>query len=288
MQTDLSQTQLDVLNQQNQTVQKVVQALGDSSGLSQTDLNVLNQQNQTIQKIVQGVIQTGDVSAFDQQLLLQQTETVQKVVNTLINSGNLTAQDQAFLLQQNQTVQKIVNGLVDVSNLSPDQLALVNAIGTDTATLQLSAEVAFGPNSTIVPLLETIADNTYVSAIVDRGDNPDVPTPRTPPGTHASYAKGGAFTNGIVTKPTMFHNSQMGEAGSEAIMPLTRTSDGSLGVIATGSDNSELIAEIRMLNAKVDQLEAAAKATAVSNSKIQKVLERVTPDGSSLRVSTED
>jgi phage-related minor tail protein len=288
IQTDLSQTQLDVLNQQNQTVQKVVQALGDSSGLSQTDLNVLNQQNQTIQKIVQGVIQTGDVSAFDQQLLLQQTETVQKVVNTLINSGNLTAQDQAFLLQQNQTVQKIVNGLVDVSNLSPDQLALVNAIGTDTATLQLSAEVAFGPNSTIVPLLETIADNTYVSAIVDRGDNPDVPTPRTPPGTHASYAKGGAFTNGIVTKPTMFHNSQMGEAGSEAIMPLTRTSDGSLGVIATGSDNSELIAEIRMLNAKVDQLEAAAKATAISNSKIQKVLERVTPDGSSLRVSTED
>lgn len=50
------------------------------------------------------------------------------------------------------------------------------------------------------------------------------------------FAKGGAFTNSVVSRPTAFATSTglgvMGEAGEEAIMPLTRTSDGSLGVKA--------------------------------------------------------
>lgn len=54
------------------------------------------------------------------------------------------------------------------------------------------------------------------------------------------FAKGGAFTNSIVSKPTLFQFAnggkfgEMGEAGPEAIMPLSRGSDGSLGVRAVG------------------------------------------------------
>lgn len=53
------------------------------------------------------------------------------------------------------------------------------------------------------------------------------------------FANGGAFTNGIVNTPTAFGMSGgqtgvMGEAGPEAIMPLTRTSNGKLGVMAMG------------------------------------------------------
>lgn len=53
------------------------------------------------------------------------------------------------------------------------------------------------------------------------------------------FADGGAFTNSIVSKPTAFGMSNgktgvMGEAGEEAIMPLTRTSSGKLGVMAMG------------------------------------------------------
>lgn len=50
------------------------------------------------------------------------------------------------------------------------------------------------------------------------------------------FAKGGAFTNSIVDKPTLFQFAkgakmgEMGEAGPEAIMPLKRGRDGSLGV----------------------------------------------------------
>ena len=53
------------------------------------------------------------------------------------------------------------------------------------------------------------------------------------------FADGGAFTNSVVNKPTAFGMANgktgiMGEAGEEAIMPLTRTSSGKLGVMAMG------------------------------------------------------
>ena len=46
------------------------------------------------------------------------------------------------------------------------------------------------------------------------------------------FAKGGAFTNNVVSSPTVFPLGQMGEAGPEAIMPLSRDSSGRLGVVA--------------------------------------------------------
>ncbi len=60
--------------------------------------------------------------------------------------------------------------------------------------------------------------------------------------SYRAFAKGGAFTNSIVTEPTNFRFAKgggfglglMGEAGPEAIMPLKRAADGSLGVSAEG------------------------------------------------------
>jgi len=53
------------------------------------------------------------------------------------------------------------------------------------------------------------------------------------------FAKGGAFTNSVLSKPTAFGMANgglgiAGEAGPEAIMPLARSSDGSLGVQMVG------------------------------------------------------
>ncbi|WP_456021495.1 phage tail tape measure protein [Pseudomonas protegens] len=60
------------------------------------------------------------------------------------------------------------------------------------------------------------------------------------------FANGGAFTNSIVSTPTAFgmaggQSGVMGEAGPEAIMPLTRTSSGKLGVIAAGGGSGTSI-----------------------------------------------
>lgn len=57
-------------------------------------------------------------------------------------------------------------------------------------------------------------------------------------GVHA-FAKGGTFTNQVVSQPTMFRFAKgtglMGEAGPEAIMPLGRDASGRLGVYARGN-----------------------------------------------------
>ena len=59
----------------------------------------------------------------------------------------------------------------------------------------------------------------------------------------SAFAHGGTFTNQIVSTPTLFKFARggkmgtglMGEAGPEAIMPLRRGSDGTLGVEASGA-----------------------------------------------------
>ena len=73
------------------------------------------------------------------------------------------------------------------------------------------------------------------------------------PGTGNLFANGGVFAGGnmldayanqIVSKPTLFTFAKgasfgvMGEAGDEAVMPLTRGSDGRLGVTAYANENS--------------------------------------------------
>ena len=69
-----------------------------------------------------------------------------------------------------------------------------------------------------------------------------------------AFAKGGAFTNTIVDSPTMFKFAKgtglMGEAGPEAIMPLRRGADGSLGVAAAGGGSNVSVQVINNSNAQ--------------------------------------
>lgn len=52
-------------------------------------------------------------------------------------------------------------------------------------------------------------------------------------GFSSKSAKGNVFTNGIVNRAVAFPMGLMGEAGPEAIMPLQRGADGSLGIRAS-------------------------------------------------------
>jgi len=66
-------------------------------------------------------------------------------------------------------------------------------------------------------------------------------------GTAERFAKGGAFTNTVVSQPTLFRFAkgaqlgEMGEAGPEAIMPLTRGPNGKLGVQSHGGGGKPAI-----------------------------------------------
>jgi hypothetical protein len=63
-----------------------------------------------------------------------------------------------------------------------------------------------------------------------------------------AYAKGGSFTNQIVSGPTYFRHGGglglMGEAGPEAVIPLKRMSNGDLGVSANSGGGSSVTVNI--------------------------------------------
>lgn len=96
------------------------------------------------------------------------------------------------------------------------------------------------------------------------------------------FANGGAFTNGIVQKPTNFNMGQMGEAGPEAIMPLTNVG-GRLGVQSTSSP--ELVNAIDRMNSNIEMLRSEIRADVTHNSKTSRLLDRVIQDGRSINVT---
>jgi lambda family phage tail tape measure protein len=81
------------------------------------------------------------------------------------------------------------------------------------------------------------------NALGGAGANFQMPGQAFMPTGSYGFAKGGVFTNSVVSSPTLFKfanggalsNGVMGEAGPEAIMPLTRGPGGRLGVDASGS-----------------------------------------------------
>jgi hypothetical protein len=102
------------------------------------------------------------------------------------------------------------------------------------------------------------------------------------------FATGGVFANGVVTRPTAFDMGQMGEAGPEAIMPLTRTASGALGVRASGGSSGgdeSLINELRRLREEMADLRQTSARIANSNDKMERTLTNVTEGGRAMQTS---
>lgn len=98
------------------------------------------------------------------------------------------------------------------------------------------------------------------------------------------FANGGAFTNGIVSEPTAFNMAVMGEAGSEAIMPLTNVG-GSLGVRAT--NDPSLVEAIDRMNSNLEMLRSEIRADVSHNAKTSRLLDRVIQDGRTISVTAD-
>jgi len=134
-----------------------------------------------------------------------------KTIADAFTTGKLKASD--FVDAVKSMVSKIIQAIIELSIINP---ILNNLFGAQNATLGFGAGTS-GIGSMIGSLL--------------------------------GYAKGGAFKSGVqfmakggvLNKATAFSTSQglavAGEAGAEAVMPLTRDSKGNLGVTSTGSNS---------------------------------------------------
>lgn len=99
-----------------------------------------------------------------------------------------------------------------------------------------------------------------------------------------AFATGGAFTNGVVTRPTAFSMGQMGEAGPEAIMPLSNVG-GSLGVRAQMPGMQGVLQTLQAIQALMQRTQVASENDALTNQEHFNLVRRLTRDGRAMPVA---
>lgn len=120
-------------------------------------------------------------------------------------------------------VMSVVNRIID-RLLTMDGGVLDKLVGLGGSLFGLASPLVRDVNSTIAANPELFANGAAF-------------------GTE-KFAQGGAFTNGIYSKPTLFKFAngtalgEMGEAGPEAVMPLKRGANGALGVQLHGAQQT--------------------------------------------------
>lgn len=144
--------------------------------------------------------------------------------------------------------------------------SLINSMISDMVRLMIQQSIT-------APLAK--AGQSYLSSIFGGGSGVDsITTDQWMSGNFAKggsfdsgvqkFAKGGTFTNSIVSSPTLFKFAKgtglMGEAGPEAIMPLSRDSSGRLGVTASNGGGAPIINMSVINNAAPDGYQATASA----------------------------
>ena len=198
--------------------------------------------------------------------MISKTEAVRAqaaLINTGVGStntaiGNNTIATNNWGTTVNTTTQQGLNnvywrvGDVDYSTLAGNSM-LTNGGYSVADRMVLMSMNTTTLNSMITNMQRNVSP-MYVRVTASQGD--PVLTVRSEnrgtgaPG-YAVFAKGGVFTNGVVHGPTDFAMGRMGEAGSEAVMPLGRSTDGRLGVHVLGGQVSDadmaLVAEMRAM-----------------------------------------
>lgn len=88
-------------------------------------------------------------------------------------------------------------------------------------------------------------------------------------GSITAFSKGGAFSNTIADTPTMAPMAVFGEAGPEAIMPLKRGPDGSLGIRATGTKQQSTSGDGIAIHTQINiASDGTAKSDSVSSGRV--------------------
>ena len=136
-------------------------------------------------------------------------------------------------------------------------------VATDSELLQYIRENTYHPTPQSRELLEHlqyIRENVYNPTpqsreIYDALHETLRVTSANQSGSPMYFANGGIFD-----RATAFNIGVMGEAGPEAIMPLTNI-NGRLGVSVAGQDNREMVAELKALRSEVAQLRGDVKKT---------------------------
>ena len=149
------------------------------------------------------------------------------------------------IIKASEVTQNAVKGLEDAlvtafttGKFEADKM--FQAIFADLARLAIRQSITGPLSSGIMSMFASANGNAFVSG-----------QPVT------AFANGGAFSNKVVSSPTVAPMALFGEAGPEAIMPLTRTSDGKLGVATTGG-GQQAPTKVEIINQSGEEVKATS------------------------------
>jgi len=184
-------------------------------------------------------------------------------------------------LAQAESIAKLLEDTKPM-NYQADSLAMLGNIDATLAALDASSQSA---EKIITAAINAGADKTAAGlhAVIAALTGQSIP----------AFATGAAFTNGVVSRPTVFNMGLMGEAGDEGILPLANIG-GRLGVHARfgggqGGNTARLEALVERLvqqnealTSELVGLRLEARATASNTGKTAKILTNITPNGDAI------
>jgi hypothetical protein len=219
-------------------------------------------------------------SVFDNISKTNNVLTAQFVKWLEINSGSIVTQNN----EAGTIAVSAITGFMTATNRGagaagfPGQYVL--QYDSTNYLMQIAASSA-----TTAQILNNLAFGQYSMLVRGFGPGQSVPVSfRRDVGSTEFFATGAAFTNGIATRPTGFNTGMMGEAGPEAIMPLSNI-NGSLGVRAQMPGMSGMLEELRALREEVANLRVETRAGVSANQEQTSGLRRITRGWQSMPVT---
>jgi phage-related minor tail protein len=139
--------------------------------------------------------------------------------------------------------------------------------------------------ATTSAILNNLAFGQYSMLVRGFGPGQSVPVSFRRDGQSTDYfATGAAFSNGIVTRPTSFNMGMMGEAGPEAIMPLTNV-NGTLGIRGQMPGAEGMLQALQTMQMLMQRLQTVGETTALTSQDLLSLLKRLTRDGRAMPVA---
>ena len=280
----------------------------NAANIAQTELNALNAQQNTLLGTIDGsILSLSSALSEYQSAIAAQTAATTALADAqnAANAANIAERDKAakaaaeaaaaaaaakekadrdaLIAAGRKTIDEIKNvSTGSVNKLLDDTVLKLSAVLSNPDVTYQSQKGALGKTEVVKALSELLGISiSELNKISNDGlKNIAAASGFNETAIDTVFAKGGAFTNGIVSNPTAFNMGLMGERGSEAIMPLTNI-NGSLGVT---TNNSEMVKQLEIISDKISRLESAQIATAQNTGKVARIVERA-DNGDSLNVT---
>lgn len=228
-------------------------------------------------------IKSERVGLEEELLKLQTTEAEQrKKALESLDPSNRALQEQIWLLQdQKKATEELTKALESAGKSIQDEINRLRGVTVGSGSGTLQAQFAIKTASARSGNLDSLKSLPDLSKAIETAVMGTA-------STELDVAKTKAWLAASLSETMQTLGLSSDSSGNVTLgSSLTGTTSGSVasgGTLVVDKTNQELLTELKTLNAKVADLEAAAVATALTNSKMHKILDRVAADGNSFSV----